>query len=136
MPRTKGYYRFTKDYPGETDEYGYRDNETIRKKPLPNRGRLAVYFAIIFCFILGFVATSVALQISNLEPETTTRAETVTEEPQSEDLPPPDFTTEPETETEGFTVPQTHTQPETGTAQETTAGPRDTQETTEPGGDA
>lgn len=132
VPHTKGYYRFTKDYPGQTDEQGYRDNENIRKKPLPSRGRLAVYFAILFCFVIGFVGTSIALQLSNMQPETTTRPEVITEEPQTEDVLPPLFTTEPETQTQAFTLPQTHTSTQENTSQETTTGQQDNDETTAP----
>lgn len=86
VSHTKAYYRFSKDYPGEVDEKGYRDNANIREKPLENRGRLIVYFSIIFCFILAFVATSVALKLSKREPDTTRPAISLEDEFNNEEL--------------------------------------------------
>jgi len=77
---TKGFYRFSRAYPGKTDENGYRDNGSSKQAPLSDRGRLAVYFAAILCFALAFIVTGAALKLSNREPPARTPIVIVTEE--------------------------------------------------------
>ena len=94
LTHTRGYYRFSKTYPGKTDENGYRVNESPRLAPMSNRGRLTVYFAAVFCFILAFIITGAALNLSNREPPERAPGVTLTEEadPETEYEEPEDET--------------------------------------------
>lgn len=64
---TKGYYRFSKDFPSVTDSEGYRDNELIVNSPAKKasvRRRLIVLFACVF--IITYLITSVCFAISKI----------------------------------------------------------------------
>lgn len=67
VSHTKGYYRFSKDFPSVTDSEGYRDNDLIINSPSKKaavRRRLALLFACVF--IIAFSCTAMCLSISNL----------------------------------------------------------------------
>ncbi len=72
VSHTKGFYRFSKTFPGTTDENGYRDNENMRRRPMSAKGRILTAVFVLFCFIFAFVATSVALHISHTAPKDAT----------------------------------------------------------------
>lgn len=65
VSHTKGYYRFSKDFPSVTDSDGYRDNEVFVNSPAKKaskRRRLAA--ACLVVFVLAFVLTSFAFTVS------------------------------------------------------------------------
>lgn len=91
VSHTKGYYRFVKNYPSETNENRYRNNENIREGQIDSRGRLIIYFAIIFTFIIAFIAVSVSLQLSNKEPAANITKQTNEDSFQHSDYDAPTF---------------------------------------------
>ena len=75
--RTKGYYRFSREYPGNVDPSGFREN-TVGKKTLRRRRRLTV-LASVLAFCLAFVVTKTCIYTSRSAPETTAPAASVTD---------------------------------------------------------
>lgn len=66
VSRTKGYYRFSKDFPGVTDSNGYRDNTIIIDSPAKKaatKRKLTLTFVCVF--LLSFLATTLAFAVSN-----------------------------------------------------------------------
>lgn len=64
---TKGYYRFSKDFPSVTDSNGYRDNDLIVNSPTKKasvRRRLIALFVCVF--IVAYAATLVCLTVSKI----------------------------------------------------------------------
>lgn len=64
---TKGYYRFSKEFPSVTDSEGYRDNEIFVNSPAKKasvRRRLIVLFVCVF--IITYFITAVCFSISKL----------------------------------------------------------------------
>lgn len=79
VSRTKGYYRFAKDFPSVTDSNGYRDNTIIIDSPAKKaatKRKLTLTFVCVF--LLSFLATTLAFAVSNY-------AITPTAEPQTFD---------------------------------------------------
>ena len=67
--RTRGYYRFSADYPSDVGADGYRENRPPAKK-LSTKGKaLAAALGVIF-FCLGFIGTKAAALISMLPGDT------------------------------------------------------------------
>lgn len=67
VSHTKGYYRFSKDFPSVTDSEGYRDNDLIinsHAKKAAVRRRLALLSVCVF--IIAFACTALCLSLSNL----------------------------------------------------------------------
>lgn len=60
--RTKGYYRFTKEYPSAVDENGFRENAPDKKAVL--RRRLVTLFVCVAVFTAAFVVTESFILIS------------------------------------------------------------------------
>ncbi len=76
--KTKGYYRFSREFPDRVDAQGYRINEQKADKPLSRRGILILTVVLVLMFAVGFVMTDTALKISDEEPPaTSTPAEDV-----------------------------------------------------------
>lgn len=66
--KTKGYYRFSSDFPDRVDAEGYRINEPDKAKPLSRKGILLMTVALLVLFAAGFVLTDTALEISDAIP--------------------------------------------------------------------
>ena len=67
VSHTKGYYRFSKDFPSVTDSEGYRDNDLIINSPAKKtavRRRLILLFICIF--VVSFSGTALCLALSEL----------------------------------------------------------------------
>lgn len=67
VSHTKGYYRFSKEFPSVTDSNGFRDNNTFvnsRSNKVLLRSRLSVLF--IFVFVLSFCITALCTAISKV----------------------------------------------------------------------
>lgn len=63
---TKGYYRFSKDFPSVTDSNGFRDNDVFVTNPAKKaslRRKLSALFAAVF--VAAFVLTTLAFAVSN-----------------------------------------------------------------------
>ena len=72
VSHTKGYYRFSKEFPSVTDSTGFRDNEIIINSPAKKasvRRKLALLFVCVFA--VSFVVTSLCHSVSNLPVEKT-----------------------------------------------------------------
>lgn len=69
VSHTKGYYRFSKEFPS-ADSEGFRDNRAIKERDSNKsafRRKLAVTFAVVF--VIGFVCGAVAFSVSRLPAE-------------------------------------------------------------------
>ncbi|MBE6812453.1 MAG: hypothetical protein E7523_06175 [Ruminococcaceae bacterium] len=66
--KTKGYYRFSREFPDRVDAEGYRINEQNDDKPLSHRGLVLLTIALPILFAVGFVLTDTALEISDAPP--------------------------------------------------------------------
>ncbi len=67
VSHTKGYYRFSKEFPSVTDSEGFRDNDTFvnsRVKKAMLRRRLAVLFVCVF--VVSFCVTALCFAISDV----------------------------------------------------------------------
>ncbi|MCD7828613.1 MAG: hypothetical protein LUG85_08810 [Clostridiales bacterium] len=67
---TKGYYRFSRQFPSLTDSGGYRDNTVFINSPdtkKRRRWKYAALFAVVF--IISFAAAATCFSISKLPPE-------------------------------------------------------------------
>lgn len=65
VSHTKGYYRFSRDFPSVTDSDGYRDNEVFVNSPAKKASghrRLAAVCLVVF--VLAFVLTTFAFTVS------------------------------------------------------------------------
>lgn len=70
VSHTKGYYRFSKDFPSVTDSEGFRDNETIINSPSKKASaRRKLALACVCAFIISFACTALCLSISNMPIE-------------------------------------------------------------------
>lgn len=69
--KTKGYYRFSREFPDRVDAQGYRINEQKEDKPLTRKGILILTITLVLVFAVGFVLTDTALKISDEEPPAT-----------------------------------------------------------------
>lgn len=79
--RTRGYYRFTRDYPGTVDPDGCRENAPAKRR-ITGR-RLAVVFSCILVFCLGYTLTKAGVYISE-EPAASGPAQVEEEKTSSE----------------------------------------------------
>ncbi len=66
--KTKGYYRFSREFPDRVDAEGYRINEQNEDKPLSRRGLALLTISLLILFAAGFVFTNTALEISDAPP--------------------------------------------------------------------
>ncbi|MBQ8209944.1 MAG: hypothetical protein IJZ35_05120 [Clostridia bacterium] len=67
VSHTKGYYRFSKEFPSVTDSEGFRDNNTFvnsRAKKAAVRRRLALLFVCVFA--VSFCVTALCFAISDV----------------------------------------------------------------------
>lgn len=67
VSHTKGYYRFSKEFPSVTDSEGFRDNDTFvnsNAKKAALRRRLALLFACVF--VVSFCVTALCFAISDV----------------------------------------------------------------------
>lgn len=74
---TKGYYRFSKDFPSVTDSNGFRDNELFVNSPAKKaalRRRLSALFIAVF--VIAFAATSFSFALANHPPIQTPESST------------------------------------------------------------
>lgn len=69
--KTKGYYRFSREFPDRVDANGYRINEQKADKPLSRKGIVILTVVLVLVFAGGFVITDTALKISDEEPPST-----------------------------------------------------------------
>lgn len=67
--RTKGYYRFAKEYPSDVGADGFRENRPPVKK-LSKKGKLLAALLCVVVFCLGFICTRSAMLISLLPGDT------------------------------------------------------------------
>lgn len=64
---TRGYYRFSKDFPAVTDSEGYRDNELIVNSPAKKASLKRRLIALFVCvFAVTFVVTSIGFAVSKI----------------------------------------------------------------------
>ena len=66
--KTKGYYRFSREFPDRVDAEGYRINEQSDSKPLSHKAIALLTVALIVLFAIGFVLTDTALEVSDAPP--------------------------------------------------------------------
>lgn len=66
--RTKSYYRFAKDYPGNVDTNGFRENRPVRKK-LSLGKKAAVLFVSVLVFCLTYAGAKTGIALSMREGE-------------------------------------------------------------------
>ena len=71
--RTRGYYRFTRDFPDTVDENGLRENRSGKKRALLRRILWAVGLIAVFC--VSFTLAKTAWMVSNEPPAVTVPAE-------------------------------------------------------------
>ena len=67
--KTKSFYRFSKDFPNNVDDKGFRENDIISKK----RKRIIVCVTVAACiltFCFAFTLSRVGIEISMREPST------------------------------------------------------------------
>lgn len=77
--RTRGYYRFSRDFPSNTDENGFRENVPYSRK----RRTRTIVFAVLGCilaFVIGFIPTKTAMYISDIPLDTSAPANAEDEE--------------------------------------------------------
>jgi hypothetical protein len=77
--RTRGYYRFSRDFPSNTDENGFRENVPYSRK----RRTRTIIFAVLGCilaFVIGFIPTKTAMYISDIPLDTSSPANAEDEE--------------------------------------------------------
>ena len=64
---TKGYYRFSKEFPSVKDSNGFRDNETVINTPSKKASfRKKIIAASVVMFVIAFFVTSLAFSVSKL----------------------------------------------------------------------
>ena len=80
VSHTKGYYRYSKAYPGTRDEDGYRDNDNKRRRHLSTREKLLFAALLIAVFSAAYIVTGVLISLSQKEPPVPTAIEIQTEE--------------------------------------------------------
>lgn len=73
--KTKGYYRFSREFPDKVDTEGYRVNEPNKEKPISRTGIVLMTVGILIVFSVGFIMTDSALEISDAVPPTTNEAQ-------------------------------------------------------------
>ncbi len=107
--KTKGYYRFSREFPDTVDAQGYRVNGKQKEKP-PKQSTLIVFavFAIVL-FSVAYTMTNTVLEISDAPPQPTTVA------PSTEEVTEP---TEENTTVEGESQTPTEPQPSDTSDQE------------------
>ena len=71
--RTRGYYRFTRDFPGTVDETGFRENKPARKRAVIKGIVWALGLMAVFC--VSFTLAKTAWLVSNEPPAQTQPAE-------------------------------------------------------------
>ena len=76
--RTRGYYRFTRDYPGNVDEAGFRENRPGKKRAVLRGVLWALGLVAVFC--LSFTLAKAAWLVSNEPPAVTEPTEPVNTE--------------------------------------------------------
>ena len=82
---TKGYYRFSKEFPSVTDGDGYRDNDLIVNSPAKKASvRRRLIAVSLFVFVVTFFAASVCFSMSNIPVKQ--QQETVTGEMEKVDF--------------------------------------------------
>ncbi len=77
--RTRGYYRFSRDFPSNTDENGFRENVPYSRK----RRKRTIIFTVLGCvlaFLIGFIPTKTAMYISDIPLDTSAPANAEDEE--------------------------------------------------------
>lgn len=82
VSHTKGYYRFSKDFPSVADSDGYRDNEVFKKSPEKKaalKKKLAGLFLIVF--LLTFAGTALSFSVANLPVKETETGTEIQESP-------------------------------------------------------
>lgn len=71
--RTRGYYRFTRDFPGSVDEEGFRENRQSKKRAAVKGVLWALTLLAVFC--VSFILAKTAWLVSNIPPAVTQPAE-------------------------------------------------------------
>lgn len=67
--RTRGYYRFTRDYPMTVDSDGLRDNSPTKKRIIVKEILFA--FSVLLVFSVSFLIAKTCVQLSSVEPKPT-----------------------------------------------------------------
>ncbi len=71
--RTRGYYRFTRDFPGSVDEAGFRENRLSKKRTAVRGVLWALALLAVFC--VSFTLSKTAWLVSNVPPAAVTPTE-------------------------------------------------------------
>ena len=71
--RTRGYYRFTRDFPGSVDEDGLRENRQSKKRTAVRGVLWALALLAVFC--VSFTLSKTAWLVSNVPPAAVTPTE-------------------------------------------------------------
>ena len=67
VSHTKGYYRFSREFPSVTDNEGFRNNELVINSPAQKTATRRKIAVVSLCtFIIAFICTALCLSISNL----------------------------------------------------------------------
>ncbi|MCH5198882.1 MAG: hypothetical protein J1E34_08255 [Oscillospiraceae bacterium] len=66
--RTKGYYRFTRDYPITVDENGLRENSPAKKRTAKKKAIWII--SVLAVFLASFILAKTCVYLSSVEPET------------------------------------------------------------------
>ena len=79
VSRSRGYYGFSSDFPGEADEKGFRNN-TGAKTSAESKKRDRKFFTFLFAcvFIASFVLFYTGFSVSRLPAEDITKAQSET----------------------------------------------------------
>lgn len=96
--KTKGYYRFSREFPGTVDAQGYRVNGKQKEKPPAQKTLVAVAVFAVVLFCIAYTMTDTMLGISQAEPLPTTTApveEATTHETENTTLTDPTSVSDP-----------------------------------------
>lgn len=70
--RTKSFYRFSKDFPSNVNDTGFRENDILSPKRRKKRAILTL-ISCVLVFCLTFIFANVGIELSSKTPEETTQ---------------------------------------------------------------